>query len=158
MILTLHISRFRVGQRFIGLSMGFILLFWNHYGWLGWAYFLLSFISRRLQNNVGISFFKFVYKYFRKNFFDNVEEFRYPNMSHESLVQQLVRSPITKQLTSVAEHINLNSIGFSNKSILIFDENKSSIFSRKNHNWIERKISNSKSGQIVTLKNFTDER
>ena len=89
-------------------------------------------------------FFKFVNKYFRKNFFDNVEEFRYPNMSYVD--------------RSVWPVIDPNSIGFSNKSILINDANKSSIFSRKNHNWIERKISNSKFGQIVTLKNFTDER
>jgi len=74
-----------------------------------------------------------------KNFFDDVEEFRYPKMSYEH------------------GRMRINSIGFSNKSILVFDENENSIFSRKQHNWIERKISNSKYGQIVTLKNFTDE-
>ena len=98
-----------------------------------------------------MSFFKFVNKYFRKNFFDNVEEFRYPNMSYWD-------TPYDRYGPEPAQVIDPNSIGFSNKSILINDANKSSIFSRKNHNWIERKISNSKSGQIVTLKNFTDER
>ena len=95
-----------------------------------------------------MSFFKIVNKYFRKNFFDNVEEFRYPNMSYrdspEFFGPDLVIDP--------------NSIGFSNKSILINDANESSIFSRKYQDWIERKISNSKNGQIVTLKNFTGER
>ena len=150
MILTLHISRSRVGQRFTCLwsqerSKGRLRLLFsgNHYGWLGWAYFLLSIIKHRLQNNVGMSFFKFVNKYFRKNFFDNVEEFRYPKGIRTYRPQYF---------------LDLNSIGFSNKSILIFDENESSIFSRKHQNWIERKISNSKYGQIVTLRNFTDER
>ena len=96
-----------------------------------------------------MSFFKFVNKYFRKNFFDNVEEFRYPNMSYGNM---------SMWPHGTVQIIDPNSIGFSNKSILVFDENESSIFSRKNHNWIETKISNSKSGQIVTLKNFTDER
>ena len=96
-----------------------------------------------------MSFFKFVNKYFRKNFFDNVEEFRYPDMSYTDFFDWK---------SETAQLIDPNSIGFSNKSILINDENKNSIFSRKQQNWIERKISNSKSGQIVTLKNFTDER
>ena len=91
-----------------------------------------------------MSFFKFVNKYFRKNFFDNVEEFRYPNMSYVDRSGWPVIDP--------------NSIGFSNKSIWINDANESSIFTRKHQNWIEQKISNSKYGQIVTLKNFTDER
>ena len=60
--------------------------------------------------------------------------------------------------TWMPQLIDRNSIGFSNKSILIFDESENSIFVRKHHNWIERKVSNSKYGQIVTLKNFTDER
>ena len=93
-----------------------------------------------------MSFFKFVNKYFRKNFFDNVEEFRYPDMSRGDWPW------------GAAQVIDLNSIGFSNKSILINDANESLIFSWKHQNWIERKISNSKYGQIVTLKNFTDER
>jgi len=84
-----------------------------------------------------------------KNLFDNVEEFRYPNMSYWEI-------PILFSFRTI-KVIDQNSIGFSNKSILINDDNKSSIFSRKNHNWIERKISNSKNGEIVTLKNFTDE-
>ena len=96
-----------------------------------------------------MSFFKFVNKYFRKNFFDNVEEFRYPNMSYIDYWGYEF---------GAAQIIDTNSIGFSNKSVLVFDETESSIFSRKNQNWIERKISNSKYGQIVTLKNFTDER
>ena len=101
-------------------------------------------------------FLKFVNKYFRKNFFDNFEEFRYPNMSYA--FNSFGRE----------KYIDQNSIGFSNRSILINDEiqrsmnwgiqTSSSIFSRKHQNWIERKISNSKYGQIVTLKNFKDER
>ena len=54
--------------------------------------------------------------------------------------------------------VDPNFIGFSNKSILINNANRSSIFSGKHQNWIERTISNSKNGQIVTLKNYTDER
>ena len=156
MILILHISRSRVGQRFIGLwsekRLSPRLLFWgNHFSWRAWSYFLLSFIASRLQNNVRIPFITFVNKYFRKNFFDNVEELRYPNMSYRDF-------PVLFSFDTVQALIDPNSIGFSNKSILINDANKSSIFSRENHNWIERKISNSKYGQIVTLKNFTDER
>ena len=57
-----------------------------------------------------------------------------------------------------AQLIDPNSIGFSNNSVMVFDDSQNSIFTRKDHNWIEQKISNSKFGQIVTLKNFTDER
>ena len=93
-------------------------------------------------------FLKFVNIYFRKNFFDNDEEFQYPNMSNVEVAYS----------SSDPLMIAPNSIGFSNKSILIFDQGENSIFTRKHNNWIERKISNSKYGQIVTLKNFTDER
>ena len=67
-------------------------------------------------------------------------------------------TPYGRYLPEPPQVIDPNSIGFSNKSILINDANKSAIFSRKHQNWIERKISNSKYGQIVTLKNFKDER
>ena len=120
----------------------------NHYGWFGWSYFLLSFITRWLQNNVGILFLNLFLKYFRKNFFDNFEELRYPNMSYADYLGWPFNG----------SHIDLNLIGFSNKSIMIFDGSKKTIFKRIHKKWIERKISNLKYGQIVTLRNFTDER
>ena len=79
----------------------------------------------------------FLTKYLRKNFFDTLEEFRYPN------------------LLGAAELIDTNSIGFLNKSILILDGNQNSIFTRMHESWIKRIILNSKFGQIVTLRNFT---
>ena len=87
-----------------------------------------------------MSFFKFVNKYFRKNFFDNVEEFRYPNMSYIDFFDWTSGS---------VQFIDQNSIGFSNKSIMFFDESVKTIFKRIQQKWIKRKISNLKYGQIV---------
>ena len=89
---------------------------------------------------------------FRTNFFDNVEEFGYPNISFTEFFTGPFGTPELLKL------IDLNSIGLSKKSILVLDESQNFLFTRKHEKWLERKISNSKYGQIVTLKNFTDER
>ena len=89
---------------------------------------------------------------FRTNFFDNVEEFGYPNISFT----EFFAGPFgTSELLKL---IDLNSIGFSKKSILVFDESQNLLFTRTRENWFERKIQNSKYGQIITLRNFNDER
>ena len=112
-------------------------------------FFVLVYYSLVAGQRWYISSLKLFKEYLRKNFFDTLQEFRYPNMPYEDFLGW----PF-----GAAQLIDLNSIGFSNKSILVFDESVNSIFTRKHHYWIKRKVSNSTYGQIVTLKNFTDER
>ena len=100
-----------------------------------------------------ISSIDLLIKYLRKNFFDTHQELRYPIYHGDLGFQWGMGGPFETPFS-----IDRDSIGFSNKSILFFDKSGNSIFVRQHHNWIERKVSNRKYGQIVTLKNFTGER